>query len=58
MLVGKISTDQGEKISLTDGDQTFEFTLDNVSSARLVFEFGPAPKPGKKKSPRAKDIQR
>lgn len=58
-LVGIIATEQGEKISLTDDGQTFEFTLDNVSSARLVFEFGPAPKPGKqKKSPRAKDIQR
>ena len=36
-------------LALTDGHQEYPVTLDNVAQARLVFEFGPQPKPGKQK---------
>jgi ribosome maturation factor RimP len=34
-------------IALRDGSRTYTIPLDIVSSGRLVFEFGPAPRPGK-----------
>ena len=47
VIVGQIASVEEGKISLTDGRQTYDFALHDVSTARLVFEFGPAPKPGK-----------
>ena len=33
--------------SVQDGGRTYEIPLEDIASARLVFEFGPASKPGK-----------
>lgn len=49
VLVGILGPIKGDSLSLQDGDHTYDIALDNVSAARLVFEFGPAPKPGKQK---------
>jgi ribosome maturation factor RimP len=49
VLVGIIGPVEGGAFSLKDGNQEYPITLDNVAQARLVFEFGPQPKPGKKK---------
>ena len=45
VLVGKLGAVEGNVLSLEDGSRTFSVPLDDVISARLVFEFGPAPKP-------------
>lgn len=37
-------------VLLTEGDAELVIPLDTVTSARTVFEWGPAPKPGKKSS--------
>jgi ribosome maturation factor RimP len=37
------------KIKVTDGHREHAIPLSDVATARLVFEFGPAPKPGKQK---------
>jgi ribosome maturation factor RimP len=42
---------EGRVAMLVDGN-SFEFPFDAVESANLVFEFGPAPKPGKSPSPK------
>ena len=49
VLIGILGPIKGEALSLLaeDGSQTYEIALDNISAARLVFEFGPQPKPGK-----------
>lgn len=49
VLVGIIGPVENAAFSLKDGNQEYSITLDNVAQARLVFEFGPQPKPGKKK---------
>lgn len=53
VLVGKIAAveEAADEVMLAieDGSRTFKTPLSNVSAARLVFEFGPQPKPGKKK---------
>ena len=49
VLVGILGPCSGETFDVIDGSQTYAVSLDNVAGARLVFEFGPAPKPGKKK---------
>ncbi len=51
VLVGVISAPTGGKVLVEDGGRSHEVSLDDVEWARLVFEFGPAPKPGK--GPRA-----
>jgi len=33
-------------VTVIDGSHTYEVSLENIAAARLVFEFGPAPKPG------------
>jgi hypothetical protein len=46
----------GNIITLEDGAKSYPVPFDDVVSARLVFEFGAAPKPGEhaKKSPKKK----
>jgi len=45
VLVGKLGTVNGNILALEDGAKVYPVPLDDVVSARLVFEFGPAPKP-------------
>ncbi len=53
VLVGKLGPVNGDLVDVVDGGRTYNVPLDDVLSARLVFEFGPASKPqssgGKKK---------
>ncbi len=39
----------GEGVRVFVGEKSYEVPFDDIVSAHLVFEFGPAPKPGKKK---------
>ena len=53
VLVGILDgVDKQKNIIVRDGSRSFEVPLADVEKARLVFEFGPAPKPGKKASKR------
>jgi ribosome maturation factor RimP len=45
VLVGKLGPVDGNILALEDGAKSYAVPLDDVVSARLVFEFGPAPKP-------------
>lgn len=45
VLVGKLGPVAAGVLSLEDGGKTYPVPLDDIVSARLVFEFGPAPKP-------------
>jgi ribosome maturation factor RimP len=47
VLVGKLAGFEGSTITLEDGAKSFAIPLDDVVAARLVFEFGPASRPGK-----------
>jgi ribosome maturation factor RimP len=49
VLVGKLGPVTSGTVAVIDGSRTFEAPLADVEKAHLVFEFGPAPKPGKKK---------
>ncbi len=49
VLIGVLGEPKNGSLPLTVGATTHEIALDNVSAARLVFEFGPAPKPGKQR---------
>lgn len=52
VLVGTLGAVADGKLALVDGARTYEVSLDDVVSARLVFEFGPAsrsPSGGKSK---------
>lgn len=50
VLVGVLGgVDKGKNITVRDGSRDFAVPLADVEKARLVFEFGPAPKPGKSK---------
>jgi ribosome maturation factor RimP len=46
VLVGKLAAVEGNLFTLEDGAKSFAVPLDDVVTARLVFEFGPAAKPG------------
>lgn len=46
VLVGKLGAIEGTTLTLEDGAKSFAVPLDDVVTARLVFEFGPVPKPG------------
>jgi ribosome maturation factor RimP len=48
VLVGILGPCGGDSVEVIDGHNTYAVAFDNVAAARLVFEFGPAPKPGKK----------
>jgi ribosome maturation factor RimP len=47
VVVGVLGGVEAGKIKVTDGHREHAIPLDQVATARLVFEFGPAPKPGK-----------
>ena len=48
VVVGVLRGVDGERnVALEDGGRTYQIPLDDVVAARLVFEFGPASKPGK-----------
>lgn len=57
VLIGILGETKDGKCSVLDGARAFEFDISDVASARLVFEFGPAPKPGKKGAPASKRAQ-
>ncbi|HSO38403.1 MAG TPA: ribosome maturation factor RimP [Labilithrix sp.] len=47
VLVGKLASVEGPTLTLEDGAKSFAIPLDDVVSAHLVFEFGPAARPGR-----------
>jgi ribosome maturation factor RimP len=47
VVVGILAGVEAGKVKVTDGSRQHAIPLDQVATARLVFEFGPAPKPGK-----------
>jgi ribosome maturation factor RimP len=47
VVVGLLAGVEEGKIKLTEGHRHHAIPIDHVATARLVFEFGPAPKPGK-----------
>jgi ribosome maturation factor RimP len=49
VVTGILGGFDGGKIKVADGHREHAIPLADVASARLVFEFGPAPKPGKQK---------
>lgn len=49
VIVGILGAVTSGKLSVQDGHQTYEIPLAEIEAARLVFEFGPASKPGKKR---------
>jgi ribosome maturation factor RimP len=49
VLIGVLGPVENGTFSLVDGSHSYPIALDNVAHARLVFEFGPQPKPGQKK---------
>ena len=51
VLVGRLARVEGPTIVLEDGAKSFDIPFDDVVSARLVFEFGPPPKPGGRPGP-------
>jgi ribosome maturation factor RimP len=46
VLVGLLGDVKDGVVALVDGEKTYEVPLADVLAARLVFEFGPASKPG------------
>ena len=46
VVTGILDGAEGGKIRVTDGNRRHEISIDQIASARLVFEFGPTPKPG------------
>lgn len=52
VLIGTLGVPEGAIVPVTDGKRSYEVPLDDVEKANLVFEFGPAPKPGKKNGSR------
>jgi ribosome maturation factor RimP len=49
VVTGILGGVAGGKLKVTDGNRHHDIRLDQIATARLVFEFGPAPKPGKQK---------
>jgi ribosome maturation factor RimP len=47
VVVGILAGVEAGTLKVTDGHRNHAIPLDQVATARLVFEFGPAPKPGK-----------
>jgi ribosome maturation factor RimP len=52
VLVGRLGQVREGVLSIEDGGRSYDVPLDDVVSARLVFEFGPASKPGGPKKKR------
>jgi ribosome maturation factor RimP len=49
VVVGTLAGVEGGRVAVTDGHRHHAIPIDQIAAARLVFEFGPAPKPGKQK---------
>jgi ribosome maturation factor RimP len=49
VVVGVLAGVEAGKVKVIDGHREHVILLDQIATARLVFEFGPAPKPGKQK---------
>jgi ribosome maturation factor RimP len=49
VVVGLLEGCASGKVRVAEGARKHEIPVADVASARLVFEFGPAPKPGKQK---------
>ncbi len=49
VVIGVIGAVKDGAFSIQDGRNDYPVTIDNVAQARLVFEFGPQPKPGSQK---------
>lgn len=47
VVVGTLDAVDGGTLTVLDGKASFSIPLSDIAQARLVFEFGPAPKPGK-----------
>ena len=45
VVIGVLGQVEKGHVSLQEGLHTHSIALDNIAAARLVFEFGPAPKP-------------
>lgn len=54
VVVGLLGAVQGGKVSVQDGGATYEIPIADIESGRLVFEFGPASRPGKPGSSKKK----
>jgi ribosome maturation factor RimP len=54
VVVGILGGVEAGKVKVTEGHREHAIPLDQVANARLVFEFGPAPKPGKYKKSQKK----
>ncbi|MGO8999208.1 MAG: ribosome maturation factor RimP [Polyangiaceae bacterium] len=52
VVIGILGGVEAGRVKVTDGQRQHAIPLDQVATARLVFEFGPAPKPGKHKKQR------
>jgi ribosome maturation factor RimP len=48
VIVGMLEGAADGKVRVTEGSRTHEIAIAEIAGARLVFEFGPAPKPGGK----------
>jgi ribosome maturation factor RimP len=49
VVTGLLGPVNGSSVRLSLGEKSHDIAFDDIASANLVFEFGPAPKPGKKK---------
>jgi ribosome maturation factor RimP len=49
VVVGILQGVEAGKVKLSEGQRHHAIPIDEIATARLVFEFGPAPKPGKHK---------
>ncbi|WP_394842542.1 ribosome maturation factor RimP [Pendulispora brunnea] len=49
VITGILGEPKEGVVTVQDGGRTHEVSLENIAAARLVFEFGPAPKPGSAK---------
>jgi len=47
VVVGILAGVEEGKVKVTEGHRHHAVSIDQIATARLVFEFGPAPKPGK-----------
>jgi ribosome maturation factor RimP len=52
VVVAKLLGLAGDLVRVEEGGRTHELALADIESARLVFSFGPAPKPGKAANPK------
>ncbi len=49
VLVARLAKVHGDVVTVEEGSKSYDVPLADIVSSHLVFEFGPAPKPGKQK---------